>query len=131
MSSPLVAMRPPQDAEVIRQAKKQGWYIDFDDINPQAREILERYSGIAPADVVPHVKDIRERAIQIFVYPCIGMVKFLDIEIAKLPCYDEIKQRLTAGGEKYLEVGCCFGQELRKLVVDGVSASSCSATGTA
>lgn len=47
------------------------------------------------------------------------MIKFLDIEINKVSCYDEIKQRITAG-EKYLEVGCCFGQELRKLIIDGV-----------
>ncbi|KAJ6782923.1 hypothetical protein PWT90_03075 [Aphanocladium album] len=124
MSSPLVAMRPPQDADIVRRGKGQDWYIEFDDINPQAREILEKYSGIAPADVVQHVKDIRELAFSIFVYPCIGMVKFLDIEISKVPCYDEIKRRLTTGGEKYLEVGCCFGQELRKLVIDGVPQES-------
>lgn len=53
-----------------------------------------------------------------FAYPCIGMVKFLDVEINKTPCYAEIQQRLAAG-ETYLEVGCCFGQELRQLVLDG------------
>lgn len=51
-------MRPAQDPEVVRKAKEQDWYIDFDDVNTQAREILERYSGIPPGDVVEHVKDI-------------------------------------------------------------------------
>lgn len=54
-------MRPPQDPEVVRKAKEQEWYIDFDDVNPQAREILEKYSGIPPDDVVAHVKDIVRR----------------------------------------------------------------------
>lgn len=53
-----------------------------------------------------------------FAYPCIGALTFLDIEINRTPCYDEIKQRIAAG-ENYLEVGCCFAQELRKLVIDG------------
>ncbi len=51
-------MRPPQDPETVRKAKEQDWYLDFDDINPPARDLLEKYSGIAPADVVPHVKAI-------------------------------------------------------------------------
>lgn len=55
-------MRPAQDPQVVRQAKEQDWYIEFDDINPVARDILEKYSGIAPADVVSHVKDIVRRA---------------------------------------------------------------------
>ncbi|OAA74900.1 hypothetical protein LEL_06888 [Akanthomyces lecanii RCEF 1005] len=121
-------MRPAQDPEVVRKAKEQDWYIDFDDVNPQAREILERYSGIPPGDVVEHVKDIRERAISIFAYPCIGMVKFLDIEVSKTPCYSEILQRLTSSGATYLEVGCCFGQELRQLILDGAPPSSLHGT---
>ncbi|KAJ2955774.1 hypothetical protein NQ176_g11374 [Zarea fungicola] len=86
---------PIQDPETIRKAKEQDWWLTFDDVNPHARDILEKYSGIAPADVVQHVRDIRDRAIEIFVYPCIGTLKFLDIEIDRTPCYDEIKQRIA------------------------------------
>lgn len=55
------------------------------------------------------------------------MLKFLDIELILTGCYDEIKSRLTAG-EKYLEVGCCFGQELRQLAIDGVPSENLYAT---
>lgn len=51
-------MRPPQDPATIAKAKEQDWYIEFDDINAKARNVLEKYSGIAPADVVPRVKEI-------------------------------------------------------------------------
>ncbi|OAA53265.1 hypothetical protein ISF_08879 [Cordyceps fumosorosea ARSEF 2679] len=137
-------MRPPQDPQIIEDAKKQDWYVDFDDVNPEAREILETYSGVAQGDVVQHVKDIvsspspRKPSLPVqatnhpfqsenFVYPCIGMVKFLDIEISKTPCYPEILRRLSSG-EHYLEVGCCFGQELRRLLLDGAPATNLHAT---
>lgn len=55
------------------------------------------------------------------------MLKFLDIEINNAPCYHEVKQRITAG-EKYLELGCCFGQELRQPTIDGVPSSNLYAT---
>lgn len=37
----------------------------------------------------------------------------------ELPSYASILQRLKEGG-RYLDVGCCMGQDLRQLVMDGV-----------
>lgn len=34
--------------------------------------------------------------------------------------YPEIVQRLRSGNDKYLDLGCCFGQDIRRLVADGV-----------
>lgn len=36
------------------------------------------------------------------------------------PLYDTIIERLKADSATYLDVGCCFGQDLRQLVHDGV-----------
>lgn len=36
------------------------------------------------------------------------------------PLYDGIVQRLKSPGASYLDIGCCFGQDLRRLVLDGV-----------
>jgi hypothetical protein len=30
-------------------------------------------------------------------------------------------KRLKSGNEKYLDLGCCFGQDIRRLVADGIS----------
>ena len=38
--------------------------------------------------------------------------------------YPEIVQRLKSGNGKYLDLGCCFGQDIRKLVADGVPAQA-------
>lgn len=35
------------------------------------------------------------------------------------PLYEKIVERLKAPGATYLDVGCCFGQDLRQLVLDG------------
>jgi SAM-dependent methyltransferase len=49
-------------------------------------------------------------------------MRFLDFSLAKMPSYDKILARLcdSTSPARLLDVGCCFGQDLRKLVVDGV-----------
>jgi SAM-dependent methyltransferase len=39
------------------------------------------------------------------------------------PNYPTILQRLKTGDENFLDLGCCFGQEIRRLVHDGVPSS--------
>lgn len=58
-----------------------------------------------------------------FQYPCIGMFRFLDLSLKESPAYGEIVQRLK-GGDKLLDLGCCFGQEIRDLVFQGVPAEN-------
>jgi hypothetical protein len=57
----------------------------------------------------------RAKAFSIFPYPCIGMYRFLDLSILSTDVYPEVLRRLK-GGEKLLDLGCCFGQEIRQLV---------------
>ncbi|TLD32234.1 methyltransferase domain-containing protein [Venturia nashicola] len=88
-------------------------------IKPEARELLVSYSGVDPDEVDAHVLALRDKAFQIRPYPCIGHFRFLTLSLSQSPRYGEILQRLRKG-ETLLDVGCCFGQELRKLVDDGV-----------
>jgi hypothetical protein len=46
------------------------------------------------------------------------MYRFMDLSMAKLPCYAEILNRIK-NGDKFLDLGCCLGQEIRQLVFDG------------
>ena len=52
-------------------------------------------------------------------YPCIGGFRFLDLSIAKQELYPSVLERLRTKGETFLDLGCCFAQDLRKLVFDG------------
>ncbi|GAB7350332.1 hypothetical protein MBLNU459_g0964t1 [Dothideomycetes sp. NU459] len=56
---------------------------------------------------------------------CIGQYRFLDLSIGSHPLYPEILSRLSAGNEYYLDLGCCFGQDIRRLVKDGVPSGNC------
>ena len=52
-------------------------------------------------------------------------MRFLDFSLANTPSYEAILVRLRENKDPslLLDVGCCFGQDLRKLVVDGVPSS--------
>jgi SAM-dependent methyltransferase len=39
--------------------------------------------------------------------------------MSHVPYYPTILERLKTGEQNFLDLGCCFGQELRKLVADG------------
>lgn len=53
-----------------------------------------------------------------FPYPCVGNWGFLNLSIMDSPVYQEVLDRVK-NGEQYLDVGCCMGQDIRKLAYDG------------
>lgn len=40
---------------------------------------------------------------------------FLNLAFCTLPCFDAVLERVK-NGQKFLDMGCAFGQELRQLV---------------
>ncbi|KAI9827480.1 MAG: hypothetical protein M1832_004830 [Thelocarpon impressellum] len=102
-----------------KQNKDVAWYKDeVGEISPAVRKLFEGYSGIAPDRVEAHISEVRDRAWNVWPYPCIGLFRFLDLGISSTPSYAEIIERLKSG-QTLLDIGCCFGQEIRKLVSDG------------
>lgn len=63
----------------------------------------------------------RERGFASNPYPCIGLYRFLNLTLLTHPLYNSILQRLQSPDATYLDLGCCFGQDLRQLVHDGVA----------
>ncbi|KAK7727414.1 hypothetical protein SLS57_002886 [Botryosphaeria dothidea] len=113
-----------QNPQVGNRSKDVPWYSkDIQNATPQARELLEKYSNIPPEKVDAHLLEVRDKAWEIFPYPCIGMFRFLDLNMCNQPYYPEVLERVK-NGEKILDIGCCFGQELRKLAHDGAPVSS-------
>lgn len=47
----------------------------------------------------------------------------MDLNLCTTPHYAEVLSRLR-NGEELLDLGCCFGQELRRLIVDGAPADN-------
>lgn len=66
----------------------------------------------------------RDRAWDTFPFPCLGTFEFLDLVLStRNRLYPRLLLRLQ-GGDTFLDVGCCLGQDIRKLVLDGVPASN-------
>ncbi|CAI7631519.1 unnamed protein product [Penicillium discolor] len=86
--------------------------------NVPIRALLEGYSNIEPEKVLAHVKDVRDRAFAVYPYPCVAKFMFLEPAISTLPCFNAIVQRVKEG-QKLLDMGCAFGQELRQVVYHG------------
>ncbi|KAJ4993216.1 methyltransferase domain-containing protein [Stagonosporopsis vannaccii] len=96
------------------------WYVkDLKDLQPKTKELFEIYSKVPSNELISHITQVRDKAFKIFPYPCLGHWGFLNLNIQKSDAYDEVVQRIN-DGEQYLDIGCCMGQDIRKLVYDGV-----------
>ncbi|KAI4212290.1 MAG: hypothetical protein LQ351_005003 [Letrouitia transgressa] len=105
-------------------AQSSLWEPTPSHIPPTALDLLENYSHIPSAKILPHVIAVRDRAWLIFPYPCIGWFHFLDISISLHHSYPRILASLKAphADKKLLDLGTCLGQDVRKLVHDGAPA---------
>ncbi|KAI1377026.1 hypothetical protein F4677DRAFT_417110 [Hypoxylon crocopeplum] len=89
-------------------------------------DLLTSYSSIPKDDQLQHVVKLRNEAYACFPYPCIGTFRFLEFDLAAHYAYQEhvlspLKQPPSDGTIEplFLDLGTCFGQDLRKLVYDG------------
>ncbi|KAK4646999.1 uncharacterized protein QC761_0024760 [Podospora bellae-mahoneyi] len=96
-----------------------AWYqATLNRVPDTALQIFREYSKIPDEKILDHIHTIRDQAWEILPYPCIGVFRFLDFPACLSPAYPEVLERVRAG-ETFLDLGCCFGQDIRKLVHDG------------
>ncbi|KAG8994877.1 hypothetical protein FRB94_009626 [Tulasnella sp. JGI-2019a] len=92
---------------------------DASAIMPEALKFVENYTGLTSDEAVRHVVQVRDRAWDIEPYPCLGRFRFLTPGIDDgSPRYMQVIERIKQG-QKLLDMGMCFGQDIRKLVLDG------------
>jgi SAM-dependent methyltransferase len=85
-------------------------------------ELLSNYSHIPKDQQKDHIKSIRDRAYKSHPYPCLGRWRFLELDLASHPLYEtEILTKLSKESANWicLDLGCCLGQDIRKLLYDG------------
>jgi hypothetical protein len=95
-------------------------------IPPAFSSLLTHYAHIPPTSQIPHVLSLRNRAYASHPYPCLGRFRFMDLDLSNHPCYPSILSRLKSPDhdqELLLDFGCCIGQDLRKLLLDGAPVS--------
>jgi SAM-dependent methyltransferase len=122
-----MASSPESRAELAARLKEQPFYkATLESIDPEPRKIFEEYAGIPPAEVLSHVQVVRDRAWEMFPYPCMGMFTFVKMRIARNPAYGTVLRRLLAKEDNkdkstLVDLGCGLGQELRTLIAAGVA----------
>ncbi|KAF8632186.1 hypothetical protein AX15_001954 [Amanita polypyramis BW_CC] len=67
-----------------------------------------------------HIIAVQAKAYKVFPYPCIRNFTFTKLKISRLPVYQRVlRLPRERKGAILLDVGCCFGNDLRKAVSDG------------
>ncbi|KAK2008826.1 methyltransferase domain-containing protein [Colletotrichum eremochloae] len=105
------------------KSKAAPWYSAELKISPEARRMLEEYAGIPPDKVDDHVLTMRDKIWDVYPYPCIGEFYFLDFNLSQRAGYPRMLAALQEPEARHLEIACCVGQDLRRLVYDGVDSA--------
>ncbi|GLB41661.1 hypothetical protein LshimejAT787_1002610 [Lyophyllum shimeji] len=72
------------------------------------------------AELKQHIISVQTKAYEVFEYRCIRSFGFTRLKISRLPAYQEaLKLAQQRPGALFLDIGCCFGNDVRKIVADG------------
>ncbi|KAK5130427.1 hypothetical protein LTR08_002126 [Meristemomyces frigidus] len=105
---------------------KRQWFNADLTVSDSTRQVLTTYSKIPADQILSHVHAVREKAWAVHPYPCIGQGRFLELAIGQHELYQaEILPRMRQGEQTYLDLGCAFAQNIRRLVADGVDSGKC------
>lgn len=129
MSQPPQSTDSPKDTNQTK--RPQTFNSNLDSIPEPISKLLETYSGIPPESQISHILSIRNKAYESYPYPCLGRFRFLSLDLSSFPAYkSHILPILTNTNSAdpdskpiFLDLGTCLGQDLRKLIHDGVSPS--------
>ncbi|KAI0066450.1 hypothetical protein BV25DRAFT_1380752 [Artomyces pyxidatus] len=77
------------------------------------------------AELKQHILNIQAEAYAVHPYPCIHLFSWTRLKIARLSPYpDLLKLGKERKGAIFLDIGCCFGNDLRKAIADGYPAQN-------
>ncbi|EAU85563.2 hypothetical protein CC1G_06276 [Coprinopsis cinerea okayama7 len=89
--------------------------------DPEALDFFKSQTGIQDnGELRKHILNVQGRAYDVHGYPCIRNFSFLKLKISRLPAYPAVLDLLKQRQDPILlDLGCCFGNDLRKAVADG------------
>ncbi|KAA1474374.1 hypothetical protein DENSPDRAFT_326522 [Dentipellis sp. KUC8613] len=91
------------------------------DLNEEETAFFKQQTGITDDEKLKqHIITAQAEAFAVYPYPCIRRFAFAKLKIAKLPAYPALlKLGKEREGAIFLDIGCCFGNDVRKAVADG------------
>ncbi|TFK40030.1 hypothetical protein BDQ12DRAFT_711486 [Crucibulum laeve] len=108
MTSVVSTTKPPLDEE-------------FYSLQPEELQFFKLHTRIDDdQELKSHIIDVQQKAYEVYGYPCIRLFAFTRLQITTSMIYDHFKELARErNGAVYLELGCCFGTDVRKAVDDG------------
>ncbi|KAE9392994.1 hypothetical protein BT96DRAFT_1023274 [Gymnopus androsaceus JB14] len=93
----------------------------FYDLDEDEKTFFKKETGIQDdAELKKHIIGVQTKAFSIYPYPCIRLFDFARLQLGQLPAYEQL---IKLGKERknaiLIDVGCCFGSDIRKAVRDG------------
>jgi hypothetical protein len=90
-------------------------------LQPDELAFFQHLTGIQDEQALKeHILSVQAKAYDLYGYPCIRRFVFLRLKIARLPGYPQALKLLQERKDPILlDIGCCFGNDVRKAVVDG------------
>ncbi|KDR76357.1 hypothetical protein GALMADRAFT_247764 [Galerina marginata CBS 339.88] len=91
-------------------------------LDTDERAFFQQLTGIEDEEALrKHILAAQGKAYDVYGYPCIRFFIFLRLKIARLPGYEHALKLLRSDRQDpiLLDIGCCFGNDARKAVVDG------------
>ncbi|RPD58406.1 hypothetical protein L227DRAFT_505101 [Lentinus tigrinus ALCF2SS1-6] len=103
----------------------------YSSITPEELDFVRQQTGIQN-DVAlrEHILHVQAEAFVVHPYPCIRRFAFIKMKLSpRIPAYNQL---LKLGRERedaiLLDIGCCFGNDVRKAVADGFPVHNVVAT---
>ncbi|KAI0320558.1 hypothetical protein OF83DRAFT_567380 [Amylostereum chailletii] len=99
-------------------------------LGEQESIFLKQQTGIQDDEgLKEHILDLQAKAFAVYPYPCIRYFEWTSLKISRLfPYKDLLKLGAEREGAIFLEMGCCFGNDLRKAIADGYPKENVVAT---
>jgi len=89
----------------------------------EEREFLVWATSESEQEIRRRIFEVQARAYEVWPYPCIRLLVFLELRMRNASVYDTILEQVRSvppsEAPKLVEVGCFMGTQLRKLLMDG------------
>ncbi|KAJ3834353.1 hypothetical protein F5878DRAFT_363699 [Lentinula raphanica] len=91
------------------------------EVDPEDLSLLQTLTRISNVEELEeHISSVQNKANRIHNYPCIGLFVFTKFNIKLAPKYHHVLSLVKSHTDAiFLDVGCCVGNALRKVVADG------------
>ncbi|KAL4254522.1 hypothetical protein ABKN59_003241 [Abortiporus biennis] len=125
MPSNVGSSQNPMKTVLAIPLKPELLHLDEDEL-----AFYKKKTGIEDTEELKqNIIKIQEEAYEVFPYPCIHCFAFTKLQISHLDAYTKaIQLGQERPGALFLDLGCCFGNDVRKAVSDGFPANQALAS---